>query len=134
MNVYFSFKKKSFLMAEQKVLEQLQEVISNNDVEALKSGLQSLMVLFETQNRSYRQLKAQVIRLKKGPKLTLQECDSITIEGVNPENVSNTNKTTLDTAYEALATVRLSRKVQKEAREAIENAITKESDETTELK
>jgi hypothetical protein len=37
--------------------EEFGEVLNGNDVDALKTALQNLMVLFETQSRNYLELK-----------------------------------------------------------------------------
>ena len=44
---------------------QFSEVLNGNDIDALKTALQNLMVLFETQNRNYMELKQQVKLLKR---------------------------------------------------------------------
>lgn len=89
---------------------QFSEVLNGNDIDALKTALQNLMVLFETQNRNYMELKQQVKSLKlHKPTLEIEKMDTITIDTDDTKPMTDG---LVEGAYELLASMRLARKSQ----------------------
>lgn len=89
---------------------QFSEVLNGNDVDALKTALQNLMVLFETQNRNYMELKQQVKSLKlRKPTLGIEKMDTFTIDTDDTKPMTDG---LVEGAYELLASMRLARKNQ----------------------
>ena len=89
------------------------DVLSGNDVDALKTALQNLMVLFEQQNRNYLELKEQIRILKfQKPTFTIQRGDSTTIDVTDSKPKSDG---LLSSAYQMLAAIRLARKTQEQS-------------------
>lgn len=92
--------------------EAFDEVLNGNDIDALKTALQNLMVLFEQQNRNYLELKEQVTNMRiPTPSFTIQRADSITID--SSESKPNIAGIT-EGAYEMLAAIRMARKQQEQ--------------------
>lgn len=89
---------------------QFSEVLNGNDIDALKTALQNLMVLFETQNRNYMELKQQVKSLKlRKPTLGIEKMDTFTIDTDDTKPMTDG---LVEGAYELLASMRLARKNQ----------------------
>lgn len=89
---------------------QFSEVLNGNDVDALKTALQNLMVLFETQNRNYMELKQQVKSLKlRKPVLEVEKMDTFTIDTEDSKPMTDG---LVEGAYELLASMRIARKSQ----------------------
>lgn len=102
---------------------QFDEVLNGNDVDALKTSLQNLMVLFENQNRNYLELKEQVKNLKlRKPHLSVVKADSVTITSEESRVPADG---LVENAYELLAAIRLSRKIQEKASTSIESSTKK---------
>ena len=102
--------------------EEFNEVLNSNDTEALKTSLQNLMVLFETQNKHYLELKNQITFLKqKKNNLIIEKGDIINI--LNENNKPNTNNL-IDQSYELLASIKKSRKIYQKISYSIENSLT----------
>ena len=96
------------------VAEEFADVLNSNDVDALKTALQNLMVLFEQQNRNYLELKEQLTAFKLvRPPLAIEQGDNVTIgaEEAKPLQTSGL----LESAYEMLAAMRLARKTQEKS-------------------
>lgn len=111
-------------MEESQLQQRFDDVLNGNDVEALKTALQNLMLLFETQNRNYLELKKQVKTLKLyKPNLTLEHGSQITI--FNEESYPPVEEGLVQNAYELLASIRYSRKTNNEILAQTEKAITK---------
>ena len=92
--------------------EAFDEVLNGNNIDALKTALQNLMVLFEQQNRNYLELKEQVTNMRlPTPSFTIQCGDSITIDA--SESKPNIAGIT-EGAYEMLAAIRMARKQQEQ--------------------
>jgi hypothetical protein len=93
--------------------ESYTEILNGNDVNALKNALQNLMVLFETQNRGYCDLREQLKALKLAKRgLVIEKTVEMTVEG---ENSRPQCEGIVDEAFELLAAVRSARKAQIEA-------------------
>lgn len=94
---------------ESSLLTKFNDVLDSQDVDALKAALQNLMVLFETQNRNYLELKHQVKNLKiKKPNMIVENCDEISL---SPEENTPPTSDVVDESYELLAAIRRSRKI-----------------------
>ena len=90
-------------------LNKFDDILNGNDVEALKTALQNLMLLFENQNRNYIELKNQVKNMKfKKPNLSFEKGDVITI--TNEEAMPDIKEGIVHNAYELLAAIRATRK------------------------
>ncbi|OHS97548.1 hypothetical protein TRFO_36242 [Tritrichomonas foetus] len=113
--LYFFIKRTYFLaripkMQNAQLLEKFDNVLNGNDVEALKTALQNLMLLFENQNRNYLELKEQVKNLKfKKPQLSFEKGDEFTI--ANEETRPNMEEGIVQNSYDILASIRMSRKI-----------------------
>jgi hypothetical protein len=98
-----------------------EEVLRGNDVTALKTALQNLMVLFEAQNRGYLEMKDQVKTMRFGKQgLTLDRCDIVSIGG---EESRPECEGIVDEAFQLLAAMRVARKAQNEVIEEVSGAI-----------
>ena len=100
---------------------QFQDILESEDVDALKASLQNLMVLFETQNRNYLELKQQVKNLKlRKSNMQLEQCDSVTIL---PEENRPPSGEIVEETYELLAGIRKARKVHNKTATSIEKML-----------
>ncbi|EAY19885.1 hypothetical protein TVAG_129930 [Trichomonas vaginalis G3] len=91
------------------LVNRFNDVLESQDVDTLRAALQNLMVLFETQNRNYLELKQQVKNLKiKKPNMVVEQCEEISID---PEDNRPPSNDIIDDSYELLASIRRSRKV-----------------------
>jgi hypothetical protein len=101
--------------------EKFEEVLNGNDIDALKTALQNLMVLFETQNRNYMELREHLkaVKLQK-PNLSMQKLDTISISG---EQAASKSEGIVEDAFELLAAVRLARKSHAQASSEIEHTL-----------
>ena len=100
---------------------QFQDILESEDVDALKAALQNLMVLFETQNRNYIELKQQVKNLKlKKPNMQLEHGDEFTIL---PEDNRPPAGEIVEETYELLAAIRRSRKIHNKTATNIEKTL-----------
>lgn len=101
---------------------QFQDILESEDVDALKASLQNLMVLFETQNRNYLELKQQVKNLKlRRPNMIVEKGDEITIL---PEENQPPSGEIVEETYELLAAIRRSRKIHNKTATSIEKTLT----------
>lgn len=104
--------------------QKFEEVLNGNDVEALKTALQNLMLLFETQNRNYLELKSQVKNLKlRKPNLSIEHGNEITI--YNEDARPNIEEGLVQNSYELLAAIRIARKSNNEILAQAEKTIEK---------
>lgn len=111
-------------MQKNQLKQQFEDVLNGNDVEALKTALQNLMLLFETQNRNYLELKSQVKNLKlRKPNLSIEHGNEITI--FNEDALPKVEDGLVQNAYELLASIRIARKSNKEILEQTEKTIDK---------
>ena len=111
-------------MQRNQLKQQFEDVLNGNDVEALKTALQNLMLLFETQNRNYLELKNQVKNLKlRKPNLSFERGNEITI--CNEDAFPKVEDGIVQNAYELLASIRIARKSNKEILEQTERTIDK---------
>ena len=99
-------------------MDDFTNIIKSNDVEALKSALQNLLVLFETQNRNYNELKNEVKKLKTPIHFELFHSEDISILPDETLPINN-NEDILNVANQTLASIRLSRKLQKESNKIV---------------
>jgi len=116
-------------------MEDFSEVIRSNDVEALKSALENLLVLFETQNRNYNELKSEVKKMKTPVNYQFFHSEDINI--LPTENLPiNNDDELLNTANQTLASLRLSRKLQKETNKIVIDSLKSliNTDDDTKLK
>lgn len=103
------------------ITSQFHEVLSTDDVDALKTALQNLMVLFEAQNRNYLELKQQVKYLKtKRPVMTYETADFVTIL---PEESKPITDGLIEESYELLAAIRRCRKIHNKTATGIEKTL-----------
>ena len=101
---------------------QFQDILESEDVDALKASLQNLMVLFETQNRNYLELKQQVKNLKlRRPNMIVERGDEVTIL---PEDNKPPSGEIVEETYELLAAIRRSRKIHNKTATSIEKTLT----------
>lgn len=89
-------------------IDQLSEILGGDDVEALRSALSNLMVLFETQNRNYLELRQYISTLPPPPRLSICKGDVVSIDG--SESKPQTGGMA-ESAFEILASIRRSRRV-----------------------
>lgn len=100
---------------------QIQDLLDGEDIDALKTALQNLTVLFETQNRNYLELKQQVKNLKlKKTNMTVEKGDEITIL---PEENMPPSGEIVEESYELLAAIRRSRKIHNKSATSIEKTL-----------
>jgi hypothetical protein len=97
------------------------EVLHGNDVDALKTALQNLMVLFETQNRNYLELKDHLKAVTFArPSLKIARGDEVTIAG---DESRPPTSGVVDDAFELLAAIRLARRAGNKATAEVEGTL-----------
>ena len=100
---------------------QFQDILESEDVDALKAALQNLMVLFDTQNRNYLELKQQVKNLKlRKTNMVIEQADELTLL---PEDTRPPSGEIVDETFELLAAMRRSRKIHNKTTAAVEKLL-----------
>jgi hypothetical protein len=104
------------------MLGQFGDVLNSGDVDALKTALQNLMVLFETQNRNYLELKEHIRKLKT-PRRAMQivKGDEVSVPGEESRPPSGG---IVEDAFELLAATRIARKMHAKAAAEVEATLT----------
>jgi len=91
--------------------EEFSSVLVSNDTESLKEALQNLLIMFESQNRNYLELKKEIKHMKTKRSFSIEQADSITI---SPDVKDTKSDIIVEDAYNLLASIRCSRNMHKD--------------------
>ena len=109
-------------MSAENLTSRFGEVLDSDDVDALKMALQNLIVLFETQNRNYMELKQQLKTLKLGrPAFQCEKGDTFTIDA---DDAQPSAESFVEGSYELLAMMRSIRKANDRTMAMVKGSLT----------